>query len=101
MKFKWHFIILAFLLLSFSPDEQRKDIEKRYNALLPSLKTEPLKAIKTLETLLVLADKNLEKTDTLLANIYFSTGKIYCDNGIKITKGIELYEKCLAIRTIP
>ncbi len=98
MKLKWHFIILAFLLLSFSPDEQRTDIEKRYNALLPSLKSEPLKAIKSLETLLVLADKNLEKTDTLLANIYFSTGKIYCDNGIKITKGIELYEKCLAIR---
>jgi CHAT domain-containing protein len=90
--------LLALLFLNFKDDPNRAVLSRQYNDLIPSLKTEPLKALPTLEALLTKATATLDERDTLLANIYFSVGKIYLDKGLDFTKALIFNEKALDIR---
>jgi CHAT domain-containing protein len=92
------FFLLALLFLNFKDDPNRAVLSRQYNDLIPSLKVEPLKALPTLEALLTKATAALDERDTLLANIYFSVGKIYLDRGLDFTKALIFNEKALDIR---
>jgi CHAT domain-containing protein/predicted negative regulator of RcsB-dependent stress response len=90
--------LLALLFLNFKDDPNRAVLSRQYNDLIPSLKAEPLKALPTLEALLTKATAALDERDTLLANIYFSVGKIYLDKGLDFSKALIFNEKALEIR---
>ncbi len=93
------FLLFIAILTFFSfTDENRSLIEQQYNALTPSLRTEPLKSLVALENLYKKAEKSLDARDTLLANIQASLGKVYCDKNINLAEGIRLYQKALDIR---
>lgn len=91
------FFISILLFFSFT-DENRSLIEQQYNALVPNLKTEPLKTLPSLENLYKKAEKSLDSRDTLLANLQFSLAKVYCDKNVNLAEGIRIYQKALAIR---
>ncbi|MDZ7877167.1 MAG: CHAT domain-containing tetratricopeptide repeat protein [Saprospiraceae bacterium] len=84
--------------MNFKDDPNRAVLSRQYNDLLPSMRSEPLKALPTLEVLLTKAIANLDERDTLLANIYFSVGKIYLDKGLDYDKALVYNEKALEIR---
>jgi CHAT domain-containing protein len=90
--------LIALLFLNFKDDPNRALLSRQYNDLIPSLKSEPLKALPTLEALLTKATAALDERDTLLANIYFSVGKIYLDKGLDFSKALIFNEKALDIR---
>jgi CHAT domain-containing protein len=90
--------LLALLFLNFKDDPNRALLSRQYNDLIPSLKTEPLKVLPTLEALLTKATAALDERDTLLANIYFSVGKVYLDKGLDFSKALIFNEKALEIR---
>ena len=75
-------LLLAALFLNFKDDNNRMVLSRQYNDLLPSLKSKPREVLPTLEALLTKGIADLDERDTLLANLYFSVGKIYLDNGI-------------------
>ena len=91
------FFITTLLFFSFT-DENRSLIEQQYNALVPSLKSDPLKTLPSLENLYKKAEKSLDSRDTLLANLQFSLAKVYCDKNVNLAEGIRLYQKALDIR---
>lgn len=91
------FFITTLLFFSFT-DENRSLIEQQYNALVPNLKSEPLKTLSSLENLYKKAEKSLDSHDTLLANLQFSLGKVYCDQNVNFAEGIRMYQKALDIR---
>ncbi|MBL7816525.1 MAG: CHAT domain-containing protein [Saprospiraceae bacterium] len=88
---------LFFSLFSFT-DNDRSLIEQQYNALAPTLRTEPLKVLQNLQNLYKKAEKSLDSRDTLLANIQFSLAKVYCDKNMNYAEGILLYQKALDTR---
>lgn len=91
------FFITILLFFSFT-DENRSLIEQQYNALVPNLKSDPLKTLPSLESLYKKAEKSLDSRDTLLANLQFSLAKVYCDKNVNLAEGIRLYQKSLDIR---
>ena len=91
------FFITILFFFSFT-DENRSLIEQQYNTLVPNLKTEPLKMLPLLEIIYKKAEKTLDSRDTLLANIQFSLGKVYCDKNVNLAEGIRFYQKALDIR---
>ena len=92
-------LLLPILLLSFYQTAERIAIQKAYLEMLPNLKTEPLKVLPALELLLKKGETALEKSDTLLANLYYQTAKVYCDKNISLTKGVHFYRKALEIQS--
>lgn len=91
-------LLLAALFLNFKDDNNRMVLSRQYNDLLPSIKSKPREALPTLEALLTKGTTDLDARDTLLANLYFSVGKIYLDNGIYPDKALIFNEKALNIR---
>ena len=91
-------LLLAALFLNFKDDNNRMVLSRQYNDLLPSLRSKPREALPTLEALLTKGIADLDERDTLLANLYFSVGKIYLDNGIYPDKALIFNEKALNIR---
>lgn len=91
------FFITTLLFFSFT-DENRSLIEQQYNALVPNLKSDPLKTLPSLENLYKKAEKSLDSRDTLLANLQFSLAKVYCDKNVNLAEGIRIYQKSLDIR---
>jgi CHAT domain-containing protein/tetratricopeptide (TPR) repeat protein len=90
----------SLIFISFTDDNNRIAINRQYQELIPSLKKEPLKALPLLEKLREQAEKTLDAQDTLLANILFSNGKIYLDQGINADKALLFNEKALKIRLV-
>jgi CHAT domain-containing protein len=95
--------LLALLFLNFKDDASRVALSRQYNDLLPSIRSKPLEVLPTLKAMLKKAETDLDERDTLLANIYFSVGKIYSDGGIDFNKALIFNEKALSIRrqTLP
>ena len=90
-------LLICLIFLHFFKDD-RNEINMQYQTLLPSLKSEPLKALPQLENLLSRAEKQLDAQDTLLANLYFSAGKIHLDFELNSNKALDFNEKALQIR---
>lgn len=91
-------LLLAALFLNFKDDNNRMVLNRQYNDLLPSLRSKPRETLPTVEALLRNAIADLDERDTLLANLYFSVGKIYLDSGIYLDKALIFNEKALEIR---
>jgi CHAT domain-containing protein len=92
--------IFCLFFISFTDDNKRMSINKQYQDLIPSLRKEPLKVLPILEKLREQAEETLDTQDTLLANILFSTGKIYLDQNLNADKALIFNEKALKIRQI-
>ena len=90
-------LLICLIFLHFFKDD-RNEISTQYQALTPSLRSEPLKILPQLESLLARAEKQLDAQDTLLANLYFSTGKIHLDFELNSNKALDFNEKALRIR---
>jgi CHAT domain-containing protein/tetratricopeptide (TPR) repeat protein len=98
MKKPFLYFFTLILILAFYQKDERNNINQAYQNMTGALRTDALKTLPTLEALLENAIKNLDPQDTLLANIYFSTGKIYLDLRIDTQKALEYNQKALAIR---
>ncbi len=90
-------LLICLIFLHFFKDD-RNEINMQYQTLTPSLRSEPLKALPQLESLLSRAEKQLDAQDTLLANLYFSVGKIHLDFELNSNKALDFNEKALRIR---
>ncbi len=96
-KYRFLALLSCFLFLHFFQDD-RNNINTQYQNLIPTLRATPLQALSELEKIAAKAEKSLTEQDTLLANIRFSLGKIYCDNNIDINNGIKYYQNAIDIR---